>query len=143
MKKENRGFTLIELVIVIAVLGILAIVAIPRFINVTAESHTAVLNELAADIRLAVMLVQGKYRVGGSSGTTVTMDDGTVVTVTAGTGLPISNTGGIDAALKYNFASSGLALTSTATTAVFAFNATCSVTYSNTTGIPTTLLTGC
>ncbi|MBP6141238.1 MAG: prepilin-type N-terminal cleavage/methylation domain-containing protein, partial [Aeromonas sp.] len=34
MKRSNLGFTLIELVLVIIVLGILAVTALPRFINI-------------------------------------------------------------------------------------------------------------
>lgn len=42
MRKRNQtGFTLIELVIIIAVLGILAAVAIPKYANITAESKEA------------------------------------------------------------------------------------------------------
>jgi len=38
---NQKGFTLIELIVVIAVLGILAGVAVPKFINVTAQAQQA------------------------------------------------------------------------------------------------------
>lgn len=41
MQKQNGGFTLIELVVVIVVLGILAATAVPRFVNLTANAESA------------------------------------------------------------------------------------------------------
>ncbi|MDO8425923.1 MAG: prepilin-type N-terminal cleavage/methylation domain-containing protein, partial [Deltaproteobacteria bacterium] len=41
MRKSNKGFTLIELVMVIVILAILAAVAIPRFIDLQSDARIA------------------------------------------------------------------------------------------------------
>lgn len=55
-KKSSTGFTLIELIIVIVILGILAVTAAPRFINITGDARESVLNGLAGSLKSAAAL---------------------------------------------------------------------------------------
>lgn len=50
MKEQQSGFTLIELVAVIVILGALAVVALPRFINLQDEAQTAALEGVAGGL---------------------------------------------------------------------------------------------
>ncbi|MBA5764340.1 type II secretion system protein [Vibrio sp. 404] len=57
MNNKPSGFTLIELVIVIVVLGILAVTAMPRLINLQSDARIAALNGLKGGMQSAADMV--------------------------------------------------------------------------------------
>ena len=63
---NNKGFTLIELVVVIVILGILAVTAAPKFINLKADAQTSTLHGVQAAMQGASALVYGKSIVKGN-----------------------------------------------------------------------------
>lgn len=66
-KVSSRGFTLIELIIVLVLLAILAVVAAPRIIDVSSNAKIASLNNIAAQMITIIELVKNKARVSGKS----------------------------------------------------------------------------
>jgi MSHA pilin protein MshA len=133
-RSRQRGFTLVELVVVIIVLGVLAAFAVPRFMGIDTQARIASVNSLAGTLRSTAAMAHSVYMARGNPPNPVTID-GVAVTFTFG--YP-------DAATIGNLLSPGTvtlnnlggAFTSTpaGTTNTFTLNgaatpATCAVTY--------------
>jgi MSHA pilin protein MshA len=147
--KVQKGFTLIELVIVIVILGILAAFIIPRFGALDTQARISVVNGMAGSLRGASAIAHGMYLATG--GGTVTMD-GNTITMANGFPAATADGAGILGALNQNisgttiggftFAAAAGVLTLTKTGA----SGTCTVTYTNTatlTGQVTVNTSGC
>jgi MSHA pilin protein MshA len=72
MKKlqKQAGFTLIELVIVIVILGILAATAAPKFIDLTGDAKKSVIQGVQGTINSAMNLAHAKAIVSSQTGAT-------------------------------------------------------------------------
>ncbi|WP_422767072.1 prepilin-type N-terminal cleavage/methylation domain-containing protein [Photobacterium leiognathi subsp. mandapamensis] len=58
--RQSKGFSLIELVIVIVILGIIAVTAAPRFLSISSDATKASLKGIAGSVRTVIDLVEYK-----------------------------------------------------------------------------------
>ncbi|MGR5148567.1 type II secretion system protein [Photobacterium alginatilyticum] len=93
--KRQGGFTLIELVVVIVILGILAVTAAPKFMNFQDDARIASLQGLKGGIDGGASIVYGKAALTGKESAT----GGDVEGITTEYGYPAASTAGIKKAV--------------------------------------------
>jgi len=156
--KRSAGFTLIELIIVIVILGILAVTAAPKFMNMQGEARISTINGMKASVQSAANMVYSKaiikgiekYPAGASASVPLDSATNTTNVVTTNYGYPTSNDTGIKVVVDFN--SSDWTATSNASSTYYFYpstggSTTCAVTYvaATSTATPTisTVTSGC
>jgi len=140
-RSGQQGFTLIELIMVIVILGILAATALPKFVDLGSDARKASLKGMGGAIQGAKAIVKAGYLI--SQASPVSMDDGQTVTVsTSGTnkGLPTGTAAGIGNAVEV---SSDFAATYSGTEATFTLETNCFLVYDGADGSIAYTETGC
>jgi len=84
--RKQSGFTLIELVIVIVIIGLLAVTAIPKFLDLTDQAENANIEGMAGGFATAVSLARAQWEAEGrpksSSGINSVVYDGVTLILT-------------------------------------------------------------
>ena len=150
--KKQQGFTLIELIMVIVILGILAAFAIPKFANLGADARRSTMQGVEAAMKSASVIAHAAWLASGTNPASVTLEGASVAMFN---GYP--SPAGIVVAANISGDATGAAgdfivLTNATTTTVRAKGATtpasCQVVYTrsaaaNTPPVITSTLTNC
>lgn len=82
--RVQGGFTLIELVVVITILGILAAFAVPRFVSLESQARVAATQAMAGSIRSGASLAHALWLAQGNPASTSVTMEGTAIALANG-----------------------------------------------------------
>lgn len=143
MQVKQQGFTLIELIVVITILGILAAFALPRFVDLQSDARVASLNGLAGSLKSASAMVHAKALARGVNSGALDIGEGQSVTLSNGYATADTISNALQDMTGFTVASGKFTLTGAPTPANCAvqYTAATSSTAPATVGTPTT--SGC
>ncbi|WP_316676973.1 prepilin-type N-terminal cleavage/methylation domain-containing protein [uncultured Tolumonas sp.] len=164
--KRSAGFTLIELIIVIVILGILAATAAPKFMNLQSDARKSTVSSLSGAVKSAASMAYSKAIIAGkdkvTASTSISISGATGGATTVLYGYPTADATGIATLIDISSSATGASAdwgaaatttayilwpTGIATTAADALTAKCYVQYtpatSTTAAVTTNDTTGC
>ena len=102
MGPSHRASRWVELTVTLVILGLIAAIALPRYMAYVTDARRAAINALGGALRSSVALVQAHYIARAQTTTPVVLSDGTQVAVTTGKngGIPTVTAAGIEAAVN-------------------------------------------
>jgi MSHA pilin protein MshA len=99
----GRGFSLVELVVLLTIFGMLAAFAVPKFAALDSQARTAAVNGLADGVKSAAALARGLAMAGGNTAS-ITMEGSTVTLLNS---FPDASPTGIQRAVNSNNSANG------------------------------------
>lgn len=75
---RNSGFTLVELIAVIVILGVLSAIALPKFVNLSNSAQAAAIKQVGGSLAAGVQLARAKYQAEGGTGNAISFNGNSV-----------------------------------------------------------------